>query len=187
MKRIPMRSVRFRVIMAGAALALALMATTTAQALLSEGKNAPSFKLTSIDGKTVSLSDLRKDPARKGANRVVLLDFWATWCPPCRKATPHLQKLHEKYGNKGLVVVGLALDKGGADDVKPFVKKHKLTYTILVDSSSKVARQYGVRGIPTAYIIDKKGVIRNIHVGYSPGLEKDLEKEVQALLNEPKG
>lgn len=164
------------------ALVVALVASSTVQAVLSDGKKAPDFKLTSIDGKTISLSDLDKDPAKKGASRVVLLDFWATWCPPCREEAPQLQKLHEKYGKKGLAVVGVALDKGGADDVKPFVKKHKLTYTMLVDPSSRIARQYGIRGIPTTYMIDKKGTIRNVHVGYSAGIGKDLEKEAQALL-----
>ncbi|MHB0999334.1 MAG: peroxiredoxin family protein [Armatimonadota bacterium] len=157
-------------------------ALTAVYAALSAGTKAPEFKLKSINGKTVTLSQLRNDPINKGAKRVVLLDFWATWCPPCRNEVPHLQKLHEKYGKKGLVVVGIALDDGGASDVKPFAKENGLKYTMLVDPAGTTAKKYGVRPIPTTFIIGKDGVIKNMHLGFSPGMEDELEKEIKALL-----
>jgi len=178
-----MKFARVRALLAGAvALILLLAALTVVYAELEKGRKAPEFKLSSVDGKMLSLKEIRKDPAKKGATRVVLLDFWATWCPPCKQEIPHLQKLHEKYGKKGLAVVGIAIDVAGAKDVKPFVKERKLTYTILLDPKGGAQRDYRVRYYPTVYILDKKGVIRSVHIGYKPGVEKDFEKEIQALL-----
>jgi len=152
------------------------------QANLSKGDKSPDFTLPKLDGKEVKLSDLQQNPNKKGEKQVVVLDFWATWCPPCRDETPHLQKLHEKYGKKGLVVVGVAQDSDGAKSVKPFVEKNKLTYVQLIDSKHEVARKYKVGPIPTTYIIDRKGVIRVVQLGFAPGMEKDMEEEIEALL-----
>lgn len=163
-------------------LLVTLMAISAAHANLSKGDKAPDFVLPTIDGKETKFSEVRKDPGRKGANRVVLLDFWATWCPPCREEVPHLQRLHEKYGKKGLVVIGIAQDSDGAKSVKPFAEKNKLTYLQLVDVKRQVARAYKVGPIPTTYIIDNAGVIRSVHLGFAKGMEKQLEEEIKALL-----
>mgnify|MGYP001077504930 CR=1 FL=1 len=173
---------RFYVV-SGLLLVLVLaVAVTGLQANLTSGSKAPDFKLRDLDGKEKKFADIQKDPKKKGANRVVLLDFWATWCPPCRAEVPHLQKLHEKYGKKGLVIVGVAQDSDGAKAVKPFAAKNKLTYVNLVDPKHEVARKYKVGPIPTTYLIDRKGVIRYVHLGFAPGMEKDLEEEIKALL-----
>jgi len=145
-----------------------------------KGQKAPNIKMSTLDGKSVSLYDLMKNP--KGQGRVVIMDFWATWCPPCRQEVPHLQKLHDTYADKGLAVVGVSVDRGGAGDVKPFVKENKVTYTILLDSQNQAAPVYGVRGIPATFIIDKKGVIRASYVGFSPEIAADMEKVVKSLL-----
>jgi len=178
-----MKSVRWRATL-GAAIALpfVLVALTAVQAALSKGEKSPDFKLTSIDGTALSFADIRKDPARKGATRVVLLDFWATWCPACRDEIPHLQKLHVKYEKRGLAVVGIALDRGGIKDVKPFAANRKLTYTLLLDPKGAVKRKYGVRLIPATFIIDRQGIVRSVHIGFVPGMEKALEAEVKSLL-----
>ncbi len=120
------------------------VAITGLQANLSKGDKASDFKLSKLDGKEVKLSDLQKDPKRKDAKRVVVLDFWATWCPPCREETPHLQRLHKKYGEKGLIIIGVSQDSDGAKSVKPFADKNKLTYLQLVDPKHEVARKYRV-------------------------------------------
>lgn len=178
-----MKTIRLRTAAVVAfSIVLLLAVLTTAWAVLSKGAKSPDFRLKSIDGRTLSLSQIRKDPAKPGAYRVVILDFWATWCGPCREELPGFQKLHEKYGKKGLAMVGVAVDKGGVSDVKPFVKENKLTYTILVDPRQTVKNQYGVRFLPTTYIIDKSGVIRAVHVGYAPGVEDTIENEVKSLL-----
>ncbi len=161
---------------------LSALVLTAAAAALNKGAKAPDFKLKTIDGKTISLSQIRKDPNKKGAYRVVLLDFWKTTCPPCLSELPNYQKLSKKYAGKGVAIVGVALDPGGISDVKPFVQQQKLTYTQLVDPSGTVAAQYGIRYTPTTYIIDKKGVIQAVHVGYIPGIEQSMEQEIRSLL-----
>jgi peroxiredoxin len=162
--------------------ALCALVLTAAWAALSKGAKAPDFKLRSIDGKTLTLSQIRKDPNKKGAYRVVLLDFWKTTCPPCLTELPHYQAFSQKYGSKGLAVVGIALDPGGVSDVKPFVQQQKLTYTMLVDPDGIAAGPYGVRYTPTTFIIDKKGIIQAAYVGYMPGLEQTMENQIKALL-----
>lgn len=89
---------------------------------------APDFALTDLDGKTVKLSNFD--------GNVRIVDFWATWCPPCRKEIPHFQKLHETYGDKGLTIIGISLDQNGAEAVKPFAEQMKMTYTSLIGNPS---------------------------------------------------
>jgi len=156
----------------------------SARAMLEKGTRALDFELPSVSGKKVKLSELAKDPHRKGARRVVLLNFWATWCPPCRAEVPYLQKLHQRYGKKGLVVVGISMDTQGAAAVRPFVKERKLTYVQLLDPRRTVAQRYKVGPIPTTYIIDRSGVIRKVRLGFAPGLEKHLEEDIKALLQQ---
>jgi len=159
-----------------AVVVLVLVASGTLGAL-SKGKKAPDFKAKTLKGTEFELKDLR--------GRVVLMDFWATWCPPCRREVPELEKLWKKYKDKGLVVLGIALDRGSSDVVRKFVAKYKLTYWQVHDARSEIARKYDIRPIPTTYIVDTKGVIRDVHVGFGPGLEKEFEKEIKALLPSP--
>lgn len=161
-------------------LAVLLLAVPIAQANLSQGDKAPDFRLAGLSGKAVTLTDLQRDA--KGIKQVVLLDFWATWCPPCRAEVPHLQKLHEKYGKKGLVVAGISQDSDGARAVKPFAEKNKLTYTQLLDQKHEAARKYKVGPIPTTYLVGRDGRIKNVHLGFAPGMEKALEEEIRSLL-----
>lgn len=170
------------ILILAAVLILAVGIYTAVQAAAVKGQKAPNFSAPDLSGRTTSLNNIRKDPEKNGATRVVLLDFFATWCPPCQEEIPHLQKLYDKYRKQGFVIVGIAGDKDGAKAVKPFVRKYKLTYPLLTDVSGKVQRTYGVRGYPTLYLIDKEGVIRSTHIGYTPGLERNLENEIKALL-----
>ncbi|MHC4538349.1 MAG: ankyrin repeat domain-containing protein [Planctomycetota bacterium] len=135
------------------------------------GKTAPSFTLPDVSGKRVSLSDFR--------GKVVLLDFWATWCGPCRQAIPHLQALHKKYKDQGLVVVGINNEKDH-DKVKKF-SEEQISYVVLLDADEQF-EEYGVRGIPTAFYIDREGKIRYRDVGFGPGKEKQIEQKVRELL-----
>lgn len=161
---------------------VAVMVSGCATAMVKKGSSAPDFKLTSIDGKSMSLSQIRKDPAHKGKQRVVILDFWSTGCPPCVEELPFYQTLHKKYAAKGLAIVGVALDRDGASVVKPFVKERGITYTMLCDIGGSVARTYGVRYTPTIFIIDKRGVVQTVQVGVGPDTESMIENQVKSLL-----
>lgn len=118
------------------------------------GEPATNFTLQQIDGgKKITLSDLKGKPT--------LVVFWATWCPPCRREIPLLKKLDKEYGPKGLQIVALALNyRETKDVVAKFIKDHELPYTVLWDEDNKTADAYSVTGIPTAVLVDAKGVIR---------------------------
>ena len=137
---------------------------------------APNFTLRNLSGETVTLEEYR--------GRVVLLDFWATWCPPCRRAIPELVKLQEKYGDKGLVILGVSMDDpqlANDEFLQMFKEKMKINYPIL-RADEWVVRAYfpdGRTAIPTLYLIDREGTIREKVVGYRPGA---LERVIVELL-----
>ncbi len=122
----------------------------------SSNSAAPDFKLADLNGNTVVLSDLRGKP--------VLLNFWATWCPPCREEVPLIEEINREWTSKGLVVLTVSLDDS-ADTVKDFVQNYGLTFTVLFDREQRVADTYGIQGIPTTLFIDKDGMIRARTVG----------------------
>lgn len=137
------------------------------------GGQAPAFTLQDIGGKQVSLSDFK--------GKVVILDFWATWCPPCRKEIPHFVELQDRYGAKGLVVIGVALDdERTAGEVRAFSRRMGINYPILY-GNREVMEAYGpIEAIPTTFVIDRDGRIRARFVGYQPG--KVFEDAVRPLL-----
>ena len=131
---------------------------------LPAGTRAPAFATTTLRGKPLSLASLR--------GKVVLLDYWATWCGPCRMATPTLQALHKQFAAKGLRVVGLSVDQvDSVGQVKPFVKAFGMTYLVSASpvANGRAARAYRVNGIPSQYLIDKKGIVRWSQSGFAPG------------------
>lgn len=142
----------------------------------SDSAKAPQFTLPDINGNQVSLSDFD--------GKVVILDFWATWCPPCVKEMPHFIELYDEYKQQGFEMVGISLDQGGAADIKPFVQKMNVNYTMLIGNQDITKEYGGIRGIPTTFVIDKAGKIRQKYVGYR---EKAVfENDIKTLLNESK-
>ena len=131
---------------------------------------APDFALQDISGKKVRLADLK--------GKVVLVEFWATWCPPCRAEIPALQRLHTQYGDKGLTILAISMDEGDWKGVKSFVAEHKIGYTVL-QGSEDVSAEYMVRLIPAAFLIDKQGNIKKQFMG---GGNEAVEQEIKALL-----
>lgn len=129
------------------------------QSIAQIGKPAPDFSLKTIDGKSLKLTDLR--------GKAVLINLWASWCPPCRDEMPGIQVAYEKYKDKGLVVLGIDFTvQDHVVDVKAFIQEFKLTFPILLDETGDVsAVLYGMRGLPTSYFIDPAGVIQRIQVG----------------------
>ncbi len=132
---------------------------------------AADFKLQDLDGKTVKLSDFKGKP--------VLIDFWATWCPPCRAAIPEIQKLHKTYSSKGLVVLGISTDQGGWDEVKSFAGEYGITYRIL-KGTDDILDSYQVRTIPMVVLLNKEGRIVKRYLGF--GGDDELEKDVKSIL-----
>lgn len=164
---------------AAAAAVLALTAarepsTSPTEATIASASPTPSpaWELKGVDGKTVKSSDL--------TGKVVVLDFWATWCGPCRMEIPGFIELQKKYADKGLVVIGVSLDQDGASAVKPFVEKMGINYSIVLGDETIVSAFGGIEGIPTTFIIDRAGNIVRKHVGYAPKAE--FEADIKPLL-----
>ncbi len=138
---------------------------------------APDFSWQNADGKIVHLSDLR--------GKVVLIDFWATWCGPCRMTIPHVEAIYNKFKDKGVVVIGVNLDnKANRQKVEQFIKEKGITYLVISDPNGAVASQYGATSIPRFFFIDKHGRIAKMVVGYNPNMEKTFSEEIEALLKE---
>lgn len=132
------------------------------------GEKAPDFSLIDVNGKTVSLSEF--------SDKVVILDFFANWCPPCIREIPDFIELQKAYGDKGFTMVGIALVRPG--EAKEFAGRMGINYPVLVDDG-KASRIYGpVRSIPTTFVIDKSGRIFKIYIGYRerPVFESDIKK-----------
>jgi thiol-disulfide isomerase/thioredoxin len=117
--------------------------------------------------------------------RVVLLDFWATWCGPCRIVAPKLSALQDRYGAQGLSVVGIAAED--VPDVAAFASRTGVSYALAADSQGETTRAYGVSTLPTLLVIDKRGVVREVAIGYDPSEDAWLDSKVRSLLAEPMG
>lgn len=142
----------------------------------SNRKEAPDFTLSTLDGGVIRLSDFK--------GRVVLIDFWAEWCGPCKRATPTIASLYKKYKNSDFIVFGINLDdKKDLDKVINYVKEHGIEYPTLIDGFS-VASKYNVTGIPKFILIDKNGKIALEVVGARDDLESLLKSNIEKLLKE---
>ncbi len=123
----------------------------------SRAQAAKDFTVPSPNGKTLRLADYK--------GNVVFLNFWATWCPPCKEEMPAMERLYQRYKDKGFVVLAVSVDAEGAPIVIPFVKEHKLTFPIGLDPKMTLADRYGVRGLPTSFLVDKKGTLVALALG----------------------
>ena len=137
------------------------------------GYPAPDFALTDLDGNTVRLSELRGQP--------VFINFWATWCPPCREEMPEIQKVYEEKGKK---VKFLAIDLSGTEksteSVRRFLSSNGYTFPVLLDQDGSVAQRYLVRAIPTSFFIDAQGVVSYKHTG--PMTRAAMEQVIRKIL-----
>lgn len=155
-------------------LAVAAMAGVAGGA--AAGDRAIDFSLKDLKGKTVKLSALK--------GKVVVIDFWASWCGPCKKELPALDALAKKYAAAKADVVILAINiDSDRKNAEKFLKSAKVsTLTVLLDPTGATADQYDLPTMPTSYVVDKKGIIRHVHDGYKAGDEKKLAAEIDALL-----
>jgi len=165
----------FRAVTIIVAALLFTLSTQHADAAVRRGQPAPAFKTFSIKGQPLSTDGL------KGS--VIILDFWATWCPPCRESIPHLGELYRKYGKQGLVIIGMSMDEGGERTVKEYAENHRILYPIVM-TSGKIGSDYGVRALPALYVIDRNGLVREQILGFSDQAGKVIEDLVKKLLVE---
>ena len=139
------------------------------------GQPAPNFKVTSTTGQTISQDNYR--------GHVLILDFFATWCQPCRQSIPHLVEMNRKYGKQGLQILGLSVDEDGERDVKSFADEFRVNYPVALAGDSTTAG-FGVRSVPIMYLIDKKGKVVEVYRGYTEEMARALEQSIKRLLTE---
>jgi peroxiredoxin len=157
-------------------LALALLAAASAaSAKVATDAAAPDFTLRQIDGPNLRLAEQR--------GRVVMVNFWATWCGPCRVELPHLARLHEKYRGAGFVLLGVNIDDD-PNAAKALAGKLGLKFPVLLDAGKTVVATYDLNAMPATVLIDRDGRVRHLHRGYKDGAEQLYEQQVRALLKE---
>ncbi|HUJ08494.1 MAG TPA: TlpA disulfide reductase family protein [Verrucomicrobiae bacterium] len=138
------------------------------------GKKAPDFALPDLAGKTVRLSHFK--------GKVVVLDFWATWCGPCRKEIPNFIQLQRQYADKGFTMLGIALDEEGAAVVKPFVQQFGINYPVVLGNSQVATAYGGIQAVPTAFLIGPDGRILKTFIGARG--KSEFEQAIQSALRE---
>lgn len=139
------------------------------------GNKAPQFTLKDTEGKNVSLASFK--------GKIVLLDFWATWCGPCKDSTPVIAKLHRAYAGRGVVILGISMDEGegAVDRVKEYAQQYGIPYRLLMDDGN-VSKAYRIRTIPATFLLDADHVIEESYPGYLPGLGAKLSVRIEELL-----
>jgi peroxiredoxin len=157
---------------------LLLIASSLTVSSLSAGElrgPAHNFTLQSRTGEVISLADLKGE--------VVMVNFWATWCGPCRKEMPHLEALHQRYSDLGFTLLGVNVeeDSSGADE---FLAETPVSFPILFDPGNEVSKLYDVVAMPSTVMIDRNGNMRYIHHGYKDGYESEYQTQIRALLRE---
>ena len=142
---------------------------------LGKGVPAPDFTLPDLNGKMVSLADYR--------GKVVLLNIWATWCPPCVEEMPSMEKLYQELKDEGFEILAVSIDESGAEAVIPFVKKHRLGFPALLDTKGSIKSLYQITGVPESFIIGKEGIIAEKVIGprdwATPGAVQSFRNLIQ--------
>ena len=152
----------------------AFAATSLASSGLT-GSSAPDFALKSSSGENLRLSEFRGD--------VVMVNFWATWCGPCRQEMPLLDELYSRYGRVGFSLLGVNIDDNELKAME-MVSDLGVTFPVLFDSSKTVSELYEVNAMPVTVLIDREGTVRYVHLGYKPGYEEKYLDQIRSLLRE---
>lgn len=155
----------------------ALSALCLAMPVLAAQPNAPApdFTLSTLKGSAMRLQEQR--------GNVVLVNFWATWCGPCREEMPHLNRLYDKYRALGFTVMAVSIDDDPAKAAS-MASKLGLNFPVLFDADKKVSRQYDLKAMPYTVIVDRDGRVRHLHRGYQSGYENTYDQQIRALLKE---
>jgi len=156
------------------ALAAALLAASAAAGAVEPGTAAPAFRLPTFDSaQPVALADFR--------GKVVFVDFWASWCSPCRQSLPLYDKLRENYPAADFAILAIGLDEDTAE-AKAFLAEHPVKYTTLQNPQGDVAKAFDLKGMPSSYLIDRSGIVRARHVGFEAKDIAALKKEIDGLV-----
>jgi len=156
------------------AITTALWAAVPAEARMpAVGSPAPDFTLRSSSGKNLKLSEFR--------GQVVMINFWATWCAPCREELPHLNRLHQQYRRAGFVLLGVNIDDN-PKAAQAMATHVKLGFPVLFDTDKQVSKRYDVDAMPSTLIIDRDGKVQYVHRGYRSGTEKEYEARLREIL-----
>ena len=155
-----------------AALVAVLLVAASAFALRA-GERAPEIGLNDLNGNRITLASLR--------GKVVLVDFWASWCEPCAEEMPVLERLYTQYRSQGFEIVGVSQDRTEGN-VRGFLREHRVSFPIVHDGAHAVAGRYRPPRMPSSFIIDRSGVVRHVHEGSRSGDARQMEQEIRALL-----
>lgn len=154
-------------------LSICLVQFSTNALAVTLGEAAPEFTLSGSGSESVSLSKYR--------GKVVYLDFWASWCGPCRQSFPWMNEMHDKYASKGLVVLAINLD-GNQTDAQKFLQENPARFTLGFDPKAQTPKLFGVKGMPTSYLVDRHGRVKDVHVGFNVKNKDELELKLVKLL-----
>ena len=136
---------------------------------------APDFTLTDANGQPVTLSDLR--------GQVIMINFWASWCGPCRQEMPLLEQIHQRYEPLGFTLLAVNVEENSADG-QAFLQERPVSFPVLYDPQNGISKLYDVVAMPSTVLIDRQGNIRYLHHGYKPGYENDYQDQIRALARE---
>lgn len=172
-KQIPFKKILSKTI--PLAIAAMLLSTQPAMAILQTGEKAPPIKLATTSGQPITLANYR--------GYVLVMDFFATWCIPCKESIPHMIDLNRKYGRQGLQILGVSVDEGNDREVRDFIAARRINYPVAI-AGDEMQADYGLRSIPTIYVINKRGVVAGKFQGYSDQAAKSIDDMVKRLLAE---
>jgi len=141
-----------------------------------QGETAPDFSLEQMNGESFRLSDHRGE--------IVVVNFWATWCPPCRKEIPGFIQLQKEFGTEGVTIVGVSLDDTGFEAVRPYAENTDINYPLVVGSDRLTRKYGGVRALPTSFVVGPEGTVQYARPGFLP--EAELRRQLQSLLKRMK-
>ena len=150
-----------------------LAAASSQAGMPATGATAPDFTLRSNNGKNLKLSEHRGE--------VVMINFWATWCGPCRQEMPELERLYQKYRKAGFVLLGISVDDK-PEAARTMAQQLKVTFPVLFDDRKQASRRYDVDAMPSTLLVDRNGIVRFVHRGYRGGVEKQYEEKLRELL-----
>jgi thiol-disulfide isomerase/thioredoxin len=138
------------------------------------GERAPPFSLTTADGDAIALADLR--------GRVVYIDFWASWCAPCRRSFPWMNEMQQRYADRGLTIIAVNVDRRRAD-AEQFLQINTARFAVVYDDRGATPQAYSVKGMPSSYLIDARGTVVDVELGFRDDRKGAIEDQIRALLS----